>query len=71
MLAEIPDKKKALLEIKRVLKDGGLLAVGEFLPDLDYPRRKTVVHWCEDAGFKLAGRYGGTLHYVLTFKSSG
>lgn len=71
VLAEIPEKKKALLEIKRVLKDGGLLAVGEFLPDPDYPRRKTVIQWCEDAGFKLAGSYGGALHYVLTFESSG
>jgi len=44
VLAEIPDKNKALLEIKRVLKDNGLLAIGEFLPDPDYPFRKTVIH---------------------------
>jgi ubiquinone/menaquinone biosynthesis C-methylase UbiE len=30
VLAEIPDRKKALLEIKRVLRDDGLLAIGEF-----------------------------------------
>jgi len=70
VLAEIPDKKKALLEIKRVLKDNGLLAIGEFLPDPDYPRRKTVIHWCEDAGFELVSGYGGVLHYVLIFKKS-
>lgn len=68
VLAEIPDKKKALLQIKRVLKDNGLLAIGEFLPDPDYPRRKTVTHWCENAGFELVRGYGGVLHYVLTFK---
>lgn len=68
VLAEIPDKKKALLQIKRVLKDNGLLAIGEFLPDPDYPRRKTVIHWCENAGFELVRGYGGVLHYVLTFK---
>jgi ubiquinone/menaquinone biosynthesis C-methylase UbiE len=67
VLAEIPDKKKALLEIRRVLKDDGLLAVGEFLPDPDYPRRKTVIHWCKDADLELADEYGGILHYVLTF----
>jgi len=70
VLAEIPDKKKALLEIKRVLKDNGLLAIGEFLPDPDYPRRKTVINWCKDTGFELVRGYGGVLHYVLTFKKS-
>lgn len=68
VLAEIPDKKKALFEIKRVLKDNGLLAIGEFLPDPDYPRRKTVINWCEDVGFGLVSRYGSIIHYVLTFK---
>jgi ubiquinone/menaquinone biosynthesis C-methylase UbiE len=68
VLGEIPDKKRALLEIKRVLKDDGLLAIGEFLPDPDYPRRKTVIHWCKDAGFELVWDHGCILHYVLTFK---
>ena len=70
VLAEIPDRKKALLEIRRVLKDGGLLAIGEFLFDPDYPRRKTVINWCQDAGFELVSQYRGFLHYVLTFKKS-
>lgn len=70
VLAEIPDKKKALLESKRVLKDNGLLAIGEFLPDPDFPRRKTVIRWCIHAGFELVSEYGGALHYVLTFKKS-
>jgi ubiquinone/menaquinone biosynthesis C-methylase UbiE len=68
VLAEIPDRKKALLEIHRVLKPDGLLAIGEFLPDPDYPRRKTVVSWCKEAGFELISEYGGVIHYVLTFQ---
>ena len=68
VLAEIPDRNKALLEIKRVLKDDGLLAIGEILPDPDYPRRKTVIRWCKDAGFELVREFGGTLHYLLTFE---
>jgi ubiquinone/menaquinone biosynthesis C-methylase UbiE len=67
VLAEIPDRMKALLEIERVLKHDGLLAVGELLWDPDYPRRKTVTRWCKEAGFELAETYGGLLHYVLTF----
>jgi len=68
VFGEIPDKKKALLEINRVLKDDGLLAIGEFLPDPDYPRRKTMIRWCKNAGFRLIDEYGGILHYVLTFR---
>ena len=68
VLAEIPDKEKALHEVRRVLKDDGLLAIGEFLPDPDYPRQKTVINWCDNAGFNLVKAYGGFLHYVLTFK---
>ncbi len=43
--------------IKRVLKDDGLLAIGEFLPDPDYPRRKTVAAWCQESGFSLMEQY--------------
>lgn len=68
VLAEIPDRKKALREIKRVLTDEGLFAIGEFLPDPDYPRRKTVTTWCRGVGLTSVGAYGGILHYVLTFK---
>lgn len=68
VLPEIPDPKKALVEVKRVLKYDGLLAVGELVPDPDYPRRKTVIRWCRDAGFELVGGYGGVLHYLLVFK---
>lgn len=67
VLAEIPDRRRALLEIGRILKRDGSLAVGELLWDPDYPRRKTVVRWCTEAGFELAGAHGGLLHYVLTF----
>lgn len=70
VLPEVPDPRKALVEIRRVLKDDGLLAIGEFLPDPDYPRRRTVVRWCRDAGFDLVEGYGGVLHYLLVFELS-
>jgi ubiquinone/menaquinone biosynthesis C-methylase UbiE len=70
VLGEIPDKRKALLEIKRVLKDEGLLAIGEFLPDPDYPRKSTVTGWCHDSGFELNEQFGNWLHYLLTFEKS-
>jgi len=68
VLGEIPDKRKALTEIKCVLKNEGLLAIGEFLPDPDYPRRKTVIGWCQESGFVLSKEFGNWLHYLLIFK---
>jgi ubiquinone/menaquinone biosynthesis C-methylase UbiE len=68
VLAEIPDPVRALREIRRVLRPDGRLAVGEFLPDPDYPLRATVIGWGQAAGFELVGSYGGLMHYVLVFR---
>lgn len=71
VLPEIPDRQKALREIRRVLKKDGLLVLAEWLIDPDYPRRKTEIGWCRDAGFELVGTYGNAFFYVLTFKLAG
>lgn len=68
VLGEIPDKNKTLSEVKRILGNGGLLAIGELLPDPDYPRRKSVISWCSDSGFEFFSANGGLIHYLLTFK---
>jgi hypothetical protein len=51
-----------------VLKDDGILAVGELVLDPDYPRRKMVIRWCRDAGLEPVDEYGSVVHYVLTFR---
>jgi ubiquinone/menaquinone biosynthesis C-methylase UbiE len=68
VIGEIPDKQKTLREMQRILKEEGFLAVMECLIDPDYPRRKTVTGWFEDAGFELSGSYGSAFLYALTFK---
>lgn len=68
VLAEIPDRGRALREIRRVLKDGGILAVGELVLDPDYPRRETVIQWCERGGYSLLDAKGGFVHYVVRFR---
>jgi ubiquinone/menaquinone biosynthesis C-methylase UbiE len=68
-LPEVPDKRKALCEIHRVLTKEGLLTLAECLIDPDYPRRKTGIAWCRDAGFELVGSYGNIFFYTLTFKA--
>ena len=71
VLSEVPDKGRALAEIRRVLKPDGRLAIGELVFDPDYPLRRTVIRWCRDAGFELIQATGGLLHYVLVFKPCG
>ena len=65
VFGELLNKEKALNEVRR---DDGLLVIGEFLPDPDYPRKKTVIRWCEKTDFKLTKDYGFFLHYLLIFK---
>jgi len=68
VLQEIPDRSRALREISRVLKPGGILAVTEFLPDPDYPWRSTVIKICQREGFILDANLGNLWNYTVRFK---
>ena len=68
VLPEIPDQERALAEVRRVLKPGGILAVTEFLVDPDYPLRATTVQRGEGAGFALDGVCGNLWNYTVRFR---
>ena len=68
VLQEIPDRGRALREIRRVLKPGGILAVTELLPDPDYPLRSTTVKICQREGFVLDDNLGNLWNYTARFK---
>ncbi|GAG19543.1 unnamed protein product, partial [marine sediment metagenome] len=68
VLPEIPDRVKALQEIRRVLKPGGILAVTELLPDPDYPLKSTTIRRGRKAGFVLDRTSGTLLNYTVRFR---
>jgi ubiquinone/menaquinone biosynthesis C-methylase UbiE len=68
VLQEIPDKGRALSEIKRVLKAGGILAVSELLPDPDYPLPSTTIKMCQHEGFVLEASLGNLWNYTVRFR---
>ena len=68
VLQEIPDRSRALQEVKRVLKPGGILAVTELFPDPDYPWKSTTIKLGEGAGFVADKVSGNFFNYTVTFK---
>jgi len=68
VLPEIPDRSRALREVRRVLKSGGILAVTEFLPDPDYPLRSTTIRICQNEGFVVDASSGNLWNYTVRFK---
>ena len=70
VLGEIPDHDKALKEIKRVLKPGGILAITEMFIDPYYLLKTTVTKKGEKSGFILDEISGSFWEYTIRFKNN-
>jgi ubiquinone/menaquinone biosynthesis C-methylase UbiE len=68
VLPEVPDQARALTELRRVIKPGGLLSITEEFFDPDYPFAFETVRRVEAAGFSLERRFGNFWVYTLNFR---
>jgi ubiquinone/menaquinone biosynthesis C-methylase UbiE len=63
VLGEIPDSAAALREIRRVLKPGGRLVVGELFGDPHFTTRASLERLGADAGLRLEDHSGNWFGY--------
>jgi SAM-dependent methyltransferase len=69
VLPEIPDQARALAELRRVLKPGGVLSITEEFLDPDYVFEFETIQRAGTAGFSLVQRSGNLWLYTLNFVS--
>jgi SAM-dependent methyltransferase len=67
VLGEIPDHQQTLVELRRVLKPGGRLVVGELAIDPDFVPARRLRPMAEAAGLRLVRRLGPPFAYHAQF----
>ena len=68
VLGEIPNQEQALGELRRVLKPGGRLVVGEVFPDFHMVPFGALRERAEEASLSFERRLGGPLGYFASFR---
>lgn len=69
VLPEIPDQDRALTELRRVLKPGGILSITEEFYDPDYQFPVETIQRVTSAGFVVDQRFGNWWIYTINFRN--
>jgi SAM-dependent methyltransferase len=69
VLGEIPDRPRALAELRRVMRPGGVLSFMETLTDPDYMFKDSLGDLCRASGFDFLDEGGQFLGYTMCFTS--
>jgi SAM-dependent methyltransferase len=67
VLGEVSDRQQTLAELRRVLKPGGRLVVGEIAIDPDFVPVRQLCPMVEAAGLRLVRRFGPPFAYHAQF----
>jgi len=70
VLGEIADQNRALAELNRVIRPGGILSITEEWSDPDYLFAGETIRRVKSAGFRLCARFGNFLVYTLNFEKN-
>jgi len=70
VLGEMSDQREALQELRRVLKPGGRLVVGEHFVDPDFVPHATLRAQARQAGFAFERTTGTALVYFVRFRKT-
>ena len=65
VMGELPDQSAALSEFHRVLREGGILAISELLPDPDYVSSDELMRLVTSNGFRVREEEGNRFYYTL------
>jgi ubiquinone/menaquinone biosynthesis C-methylase UbiE len=68
VLGEVPEPRKCLRALHRILRPGGLLSITEHLPDPDFSSLSTLRALVEDEGFALEEHFGPPWSYTANFR---
>ena len=67
VFGELPDRRRGLAELRRALREGGVLSITESLPDPHYQRERSVRGECEAGGFLLQRTVRRPLGFTMNF----